>query len=176
MTLYTRYLYPYTLWRHAPRRTVPILGQCVTVLHHLHPYHVINHHKVKAQVRQSVGIKGHIQRLEEQNAEDRIRIQRLVALSQPVTNDITILLPEGAPGGGTATSDEEETTTTTPSAASASGFGLAATEQGMDPDWVEKAIKVESDENVVQLLKSIQQMEKVRRRRSGDPRATRGGN
>lgn len=52
--------------------------------------------QVKQQTHASVSLKEEIQRLEEQNLEDRVRIQRLLALGQPSGEDVTIIMPPAA--------------------------------------------------------------------------------
>jgi hypothetical protein len=44
---------------------------------------------VNAEVRKGVNLRERVKALQEQNIEDRVRIQRLAVLSQPVTHDVT---------------------------------------------------------------------------------------
>ena len=76
--------------------------------------------------------------LEEQNLEDRLRIQRLVSLSQPVGHDITFTMrrDEGQLPEVEAWEDDRR-------------------------DWVEKALATEKDVKVLELLRSIKRLGQV---------------
>jgi hypothetical protein len=81
------------------------------VFHHQQAQILVND-RVREQTQASLSLKDEIQRLEEQNLEDRVRVQRLLSLRQPVGEDVTILLPAVSPSrggaGGDGQKDEEE--------------------------------------------------------------------
>lgn len=124
--------------------------------------------EVQAQVQRSLAVKEHIRRLEEEDLEDRIRIQRLLALSQPVRRDVTLVMDEGQAGRGGRMQgrrrqqgqdegegeekDEEQ------------GGGGEEQRKKEQTAWVEKALKKaekEKDAEAIETLLRIQRLNQV---------------
>ncbi len=136
--------------------------------------------QVQAQIARSLAVKRELQQLEEQALEDRVRIQRLLALPQPLRGgDVTIVLPSTTTGSGSSTA----------AAASPSTSRRGSQEQGQRQDvggegeegdggeagpvsvvtkrgagaWAAKALKTERDPVVARKLREIQAHAQVSR-------------
>jgi hypothetical protein len=106
-----------------------------------HSLHV-PHLQLTHEVTRGVYLKDEVRRLEAQNVEDRMRIQRLLALSQPVQHDITFTARPVDFGRGGASH-------------------LEPWEEDVE-DWVQKMLGTEKDPKVIEQLKAIKELYEVR--------------
>jgi ribosomal protein L12E/L44/L45/RPP1/RPP2 len=139
--------------------------------------------QVQAQIARSLAVKGELQRLEEQALEDRVRIQRLLSLPQPLRGgDVTIVLPSsaapfplaaaataaGAAAAAAASSPasahrrqqegeggDVASAADEPSVGEGGGGGGGSQAQRKRGEWVGKALKTERDPEVARLLREI---------------------
>lgn len=126
--------------------------------------------QVQAQVARSLAVKGELQRLEEQALEDRVRIQRLLALPQPLRGgDVTITLPAdaarpfplaaAAEGAGAGAGEWQGQQGEEEQGGSVMQAGAAVSVEGRArrrAEWVAQALRWERDPGVARLLREIQ--------------------
>lgn len=131
--------------------------------------------QVQEQTAASLSLQEEIQRLEEQQVEDRVRIQRLLTLPQPVGPDVTIVTKGGAlptfpsfggktkAGGGggstrlaTTQQQQEDTETDNDNDQSLPVEGSEDVYKKKQEEWVAKALRVEKDRRVALTLEKIQ--------------------
>jgi hypothetical protein len=126
---------------------------------------------VQAQITRSLAVKRELQQLEEQALEDRVRIQRLLALPQPLRGgDVTIVLPStsmstgtgGAAAAAAAASPsisrrgpQEQQEQWQEEPGPGPGPLLLVTKRGVG-EWAAKALKTERDPAVARKLREIQ--------------------